>query len=337
VRDHSPNPDFDERRGWRIRTVGPLDSIVMEVSMRRRWSALVVAGMTVTVVGLVQGPASAEPNPTPNYAWTSGGNVIYEAGLSRVNQLVVEAPGGGILRLTDISAIILGPGCTQGATNRVAECQVPPSGSYHVDIYLGSKNDTVAFVGPNAYAWPTVDAGTGDDSVDFGQLGSKVAIAKGGPGNDTLTAPTTNQVVILSLDGQTGADVMCGGPGSRVSYHLRTVAVNVSADGVANDGEPGEGDNVCSTIGMLTGSPYDDSLTAASTGSKIYGGSGNDNLYGKWSNDVLYGDAGDDQLYGASGDDTLTGGPGADHLDGGLGYVDACYTDAFDTEVNCEL
>ena len=305
--------------------------------MRRVRSALVVAGVTVSTVVFVGGPASAEPPPTPNYVWVSSNTVIYEAGLSRVNQVVVTSSGSNSskIKLTDTSPIVVGPGCTQGATSLEATCGSGFGSSYDLDVYLGAKDDTLTFPGPYA-PWTYVDAGAGNDYIDFGASGAKTSIAKGGAGNDTLIAPATSQIVYLSLDGGEGADTLCGGFGSRVSYSQRTVAVTVTLDGVANDGQPGEADNVCATIGSLTGSPYNDGLSAATSGSKIYGGSGDDNIYGKMAADTLYGDAGVDHLYGASGDDTLTGGAGADYLDGGLGYLDVCNEDALDMLVNCE-
>jgi len=93
--------------------------------------------------------------------------------------------------------------------------------------------------------------------------------------------------------------VLVGSPAS--------AGVNVTLDGVANDGEPGEADNVCSTSGRSRAARTTTASAPPRPGS-----------------------------YGASGDDTLTGGPGADHLDGVLGYVDVCNNDGFDIEVNCE-
>ncbi|MFC7483609.1 calcium-binding protein [Luedemannella flava] len=268
---------------------------------------------------------------------TSGGNVIYEAGLSRVNQVVVSAPATNKVAFTDISGIIVGQGCVQGATSHEAVCTVTANSSFQLDIHLGSKNDTLEIVSSLSYAFTNVYAGAGSDTVNFGALSSKFGQADGGPGNDTLTAPSTSNVVLLSLDGQDGADTMCGGRGALAQYTSRTAAVNVSLDGTANDGETGEGDNVCATIGGVNASPYADVLSTGTAAARLYGNGGDDRLYGNWGNDKLDGGAGADRLYGGSGDDDLTGGAGADLLDGGLGYADFCHEDALDTVTNCEL
>jgi Ca2+-binding RTX toxin-like protein len=78
-------------------------------------------------------------------------------------------------------------------------------------------------------------------------------------------------------------------------------------------------------------------LTAAATGTELFGGGGNDTLIGgagddrqeggsgddllsgSGGHDMLLGGKGNDTVSGGEGDDTLDGGPGADVLDGGPG------------------
>jgi Ca2+-binding RTX toxin-like protein len=303
--------------------------------MRRIWSALSVVGLSLAAILAAAQPASAEPDPTPNYAWTSNGNVIYEAGASQTNQLVISAPGTLKVKFSDASPITPGVGCVQGATSREVVCD-HDSGLYNLHVYLYTKNDTLIITGSHPNPFVMVDAGPGNDTIDFGTAAGKYSSGYGGLGNDTLTAPSTSQVGTLTLDGQEGADALCGGPRTFATYIARTAGVTVSLNNAANDGEAGEGDNVCSTIGGVRGSNYADSLFAGSGGSRLEGNGGNDNLYGGMSADTLVGGTGDDDLYGASGDDTLTGNAGADLLDGGLGFADACNEDALDTLVSCE-
>src|SRR5262245_15113483 len=146
--------------------------------MRRR--AWFVAALASAVVLSVASPAAAEPNPTPNRVWMSGTAVIYEAGLSRVNQVVVSYVDDSTLMLTDISRIIPGAGCVQGATTIVATCAVTPGINYALDIYLGTKNDTVTFTGNLWRPLTNVYGGSGDDVIDFGTLTSKQGFAHGG-------------------------------------------------------------------------------------------------------------------------------------------------------------
>ena len=57
----------------------------------------------------------------------------------------------------------------------------------------------------------------------------------------------------------------------------------------------------------------------------LVGGAGRDTLYGDDGNDHLIGGAGDDKLSGDDGDDTIEGGLGADKIDGGDGVDQASY------------
>src|SRR5439155_7052495 len=83
----------------------------------------------------------------------------------------------------------------------------------------------------------TVDLGDGDDSV---VLDSLYGTIKGGPGDESLVADGA------VFDGGPGADLMRARHafGSTVSYASRTAPVRVTVDGVSDDGEPGEGDDV---------------------------------------------------------------------------------------------
>jgi Ca2+-binding RTX toxin-like protein len=139
----------------------------------------------------------------------------------------------------------------------------------------------------------------------------------GGPGNDTLR-------------GKLGADVLQGGLGSDlVTYDERSNPVTANLDGVANDGEAGEQDNIGSDVENLTGGSGNDTLTGDYRGNTLIGGSGNDKLYGAsmyaigitWAPDNLYGNDGADLLYGG-----WAGSPG-DYLDGSSGTDMVTYAD----------
>lgn len=126
----------------------------------------------------------------------------------------------------------------------------------------------------------------------------------GGGGNDTLSGLGGND----TLDGGEGADVMNGGSGNDTAdYSERWNGVFVHTDGVANDGEAGEGDNVGTDVEILVG------------------GYGNDTLWGNAALNTLIGNDGDDDLWGDGGDDVLDGGLGSDSLRGGAGLDTASY------------
>jgi Ca2+-binding RTX toxin-like protein len=147
----------------------------------------------------------------------------------------------------------------------------------------------------------------------------------GGSGDDQLLGGPANDV----LDGGLGADRMSGGAGDdTVSYQTRTADIEVTFDGMANDGERGEGDNV-----------YDDVET-------VVGGADEDTLTGDRRPNILSGARGEDLLSGGGEPDTLTGGTDGDLLrarDHGPDVVsceegrDLAIVDALETSLtNCE-
>ena len=85
-------------------------------------------------------------------------------------------------------------------------------------------------------------------------------------------------------------------------YSARSSAVTVWIDAIANDGVPGEADNVKTDV------------------ENAIGGSGNDTMLGGAAANVLSGGAGHDSIDGEAGNDTLDGGDGDDTLAGGAGH-----------------
>jgi Ca2+-binding RTX toxin-like protein len=104
---------------------------------------------------------------------------------------------------------------------------------------------------------------------------------------------------VESLRGGAGADRLRGngGDGLDLARHSeRTAAIAVVLNGLADDGESGEGDNV----------------GPAGDVEDVLGGSGDDVLYGNDSSNRLDGAAGDDLLDGADAADVLIGAAGFD-------------------------
>ena len=103
-------------------------------------------------------------------------------------------------------------------------------------------------------------------------------------------------------------------------------AVTADPDGVSDDGEASEHDDVETDVEGLVGGAGNDVLTGWTGTNVISGGAGND---------VLDGQQGDDTLDGGPGDDALTGGAGLDVLDGGSG-IDALHArDGATDQVRC--
>jgi Ca2+-binding RTX toxin-like protein len=148
-----------------------------------------------------------------------------------------------------------------------------------------------------------IDGGAGDDWIDDGNGTDRVS---GGAGDDEFEPSQSGSPAQAGLyDGGDGADSIAYW-GMRSPY----AGVVVSLNGLADDGVPGENDNV---LGFETviGTYLDDRLT---------GGPGEETLIGFEGADVL---------------DTVDGAPG-DWADGGSGDSDTCLVEAGDTAVDCE-
>jgi Ca2+-binding RTX toxin-like protein len=187
------------------------------------------------------------------------------------------------------------------------------------------------------------------------------ALITGGAGDDTLVGGSRSDTLSGSdgddfLDGGLGSDLLVGGPGFDItSYSSRVNSVTVSVDGIANDGEAGENDNVQTE--KVFGGAGDDLfiIDAADTGHDFIGGPGNDtvdysqvtaqpqnfikitldgttndgvsgtdnihtdieNVIGSQFNDSIVGDASDNAITGNDGNDTIDGGAGDDTISGG--------------------
>jgi hypothetical protein len=227
--------------------------------------------------------------------------------------LEVDADG----RLRDTAAPLTPrAGCAAGADGWVT-CTPPPLASGHatqvqlaIDTGAGDDRVTVSDRGPTA----TLDLGPGDDHV---VVTGGAWTVRGGDGADAIEVsaayPTT------TWDGGPGPD-RASGPGVGVSYAGRAAGVHVTPDDVADDGEPGEGDDVGTDVGAITGGDGPDLLQAAA--GVVEGGPGDDTLLGAPGTQRpprLRGGDGDDTVLGGPGDEDLDGGDGADRLDGGAG------------------
>jgi Ca2+-binding RTX toxin-like protein len=158
-------------------------------------------------------------------------------------------------------------------------------------------------------------------------------VLRGGPGDDRLTgdAPAENAVV--------GRDVLDGGLGTDTVYDdwYRFDAQGgdedpppaVSLDGQANDGRPGEADDVTNveridtgyqpmhtTPGTYVGGRGPDTFNLIFTDGSVSALGGNDVVTGGDGPDAIDGGAGDDQLSGGFGNDTIAGGSGRDDIGG---------------------
>jgi hypothetical protein len=274
--------------------------------------------LTLTLVSLafLAVPSTALAGTADIEQWNPTGNGAVEAMTFRAdpgetnNIRVYENLPYRVIYIADSNPVTAGAGCVhatdqndQPNPNEVA-CK-SPSGNYLVRILTGDMNDTLTGAG-SLYPQTAFGqqyqlwfyGGPGTDTLDPGDAAA--ATLDGGPGADTLKAgsfntPTHGEVPITA------------------DYSAHTSPVSLSNDGVANDGAPGEGDNIDPAINYLVGGAAADTLTGHG---QLDGGAGNDTLT---AGSTCDGDGRSADLIGGDGNDTLNGGPCYDQFAGGAG------------------
>ena len=157
------------------------------------------------------------------------------------------------------------------------------------DFLFGGGGDDVVVGG----AGHDLLRGAGGDDVEFGGGGNDRL--RNWAGADRLSGGAGND----HLRGGQGADVVMGGPGRDVaSYAGHTAGVRASIGTGADDGRPGEGDNIAADVENLRGGPGNDTLIGSAGPNQLFGLGGNDRLTGLAGNDLLSGGAGRDLLDG---------------------------------------
>jgi hypothetical protein len=175
-----------------------------------------------------------------------------------------------------------------------------------------------------------LDGGKGDDTLDGGD-GDDILLGKagadrllGGAGDDELEPDSSEEPSADFVDGGPGTDRLESDYGSK-SYNPPVTTLNITPDAGADDGRPGEGDDLRSIerftlhhgtrfVGTDAGEYVKEHQILAS--GDLSGNGGNDELIGADGTDRIDGGAGDDRLDGGFGDDTIIGGPGKDIISG---------------------
>jgi len=298
-------------------------------------------GLAALAAALLPAAPAAASQITSN-----GSTVTYTAGSGESNSVLVSSVaydsscgsiGAPCLSVWDSGAHMtsVSGACELVAADPIvgdtAVCTVPTN----VVAALGDRDDSYwDWNGPS-----TVDAGSGndtpvvggggDDSL-HGGIGSDELegwdgddLLDGGPGDDYLEG------IAYVEEGMThGSDTYIGGGGyDSLTYEGRTENLSLSPDGVADDGAPGECDDIGTDVMSIVAGHGDDTMTGTGARNVFGGGAGNDVLDGAGGDDHLVGAGGDDRLTGGDGQDLLGGEDGDDMLVGGPG-VDRFYGDS---------
>jgi Ca2+-binding RTX toxin-like protein len=291
-----------------------------------------------------------------------GSTLVYTGTGSEVNDVIAsEGFTPGYVKFWEYAGATITsttPRCQDN--NGAMECEGPTA----MRVVLNGGDDEFSLFSdfPDAVA-VTMLGGEGNDTLEDDYSANAGRRFEGGPGNDKLTAYKGNDVVLGDdgndkvyggagsdevrggagddeLEGDKyedpSADVVDGGAGFDVMDEYSDPendihpSATVTQNGVADDGRPGEGDNVTGVEkitshvnGTFEGTEGADDLwiwsNMAGGDSTIRGLGGNDKLTSLDYSETIDGGAGDDTIQAGFGNDVVTGGPGKDKInsDGG--------------------
>jgi Ca2+-binding RTX toxin-like protein len=184
------------------------------------------------------------------------------------------------------------------------------TGGASADALSGGRgNDVLAGAGGN----DGLDGGDGSDQLAGGAGDDDLS---GGDGDDRLDGGEGDDSLTEIADGHgggaadptiNGADDLAGGPGEdTVTYGrffnpgggapAQQIGVNLSLDDQANDGEPGENDNIRNDVESVVGGTGDDTITGNDDPNDLSGGGGKDTIDGRGGMDTIAGGPGDDTI-----------------------------------------
>jgi Ca2+-binding RTX toxin-like protein len=326
----------------------------MELIGRTRWgstTAVVTLGLLL-LAAVAPGAASGAQTALQ----ISGDGITYTADNGETNAMVVSQQGnnyrfvdpGGFDVVGDVGGgcAWVGPGeatCPTTGITRFSIGLADLNDTFAVDVsvgaplqritvFAGDGNDTVS-VPPASTFDNGFQGGAGDDTLLGGAFeddfspgpGNDVMVGRegedlfrSGPGDDTMDG---GQGRDQFLAGSTpdGADSIDGGPDvDLIRYDSRSGDLALSLDGVANDGEAAEGDNLLRVENLSAGSGSDTIIGDAAPNS-LNAGQGNNTVVGGAGNDSIGSDDGDDTLNGGAGNDSIFSGEGADTISGAEG------------------
>ncbi|HET9722377.1 MAG TPA: calcium-binding protein, partial [Actinomycetota bacterium] len=250
----------------------------MRISSRSRASRRVITAAFATTLALLFLPATSASAAASSVSVVGSTIVVNAAGATK--NTVTIAGNVQPFTVIDNAGATPGTGCVQGANGRTVTC----SGAItDFDVSLGDLDDTLISISALDVA---VNGGTGKDTLNTGN------------GDDAVSGGADND----SMNPGNGDDVVSGGDGTDlVTYSSRTLAIDVSLDNVAGDGEGTENDNIMDDVENLTTPGTDDTIIGSSADNVINSGGGTDSIDGLGGNDTLNGGLGTDVILGGAG------------------------------------
>jgi hypothetical protein len=286
------------------------------------------------------------------------GTTTYTGAPGETNSMTVQGTddGGVVFNVNgDVNVTAAPAGCTPNDFYGWNVVTCPKPGAIVVNAGDGDENINVSSTAPKVPL--TIDGGPGSDWIN-GDAGNETILGgpgddklDGGRGNDDLDGGDGNDILLGNagadrLQGGAGddelepdssevpsADVVDGGPGTdrlesdygSKAYNAPATTLSFTPAGGADDGRPGEGDDIRSIerFTLHSGTRFVGSdageyvkLHQVLASGELSGNGGDDELRGGDGEDRIDGGAGDDKLDGGFGDDSITGGPGKDIISG---------------------
>jgi Ca2+-binding RTX toxin-like protein len=326
----------------------------------RRLATTAAAGALLAAAG--SGTLSATASAaTVHYEGPQGGEVlVYAAAPGERNDLEIQSdPVEGAVRLYDsgVRVTAMPRQCFDDQDYGFVTCPAPNG----VRVSLGDNDDGLAVSSPVTVR-VDADGGDGSDRLETSQEDVPNSYV-GGPGDDALRTGGGNDVLDGgegddTLEGHAGFDRLSAGPGDDLvrpdgsegmfsdvvdggtgvdrlqddfgdrRFDAKPQPVTLTLGGGADDGRPGEGDDIrgvervilTNPGGRVTGTDGDEYVKLQQVGSPyaLTGLGGADELRAGDGEDELDGGPGNDRLDGGFGDDLITGGPGRDTIDADL-------------------
>ena len=256
----------------------------------------------------------------PKFTYSAGVDVQAVAPCTATTSSTGECPAAGITFVVAFG----GGGNDQITLDMCGLCASSPSG-----LIFGEAGDdkldgaAATGSGPSSASYgmrggdgsDRLTSGNGEDTL-AGEAGNDVLEAydgadtvDGGAGDDSLSAESLQDAADVYIGGD-GFDTIGGNVSTGLDFSEPDADIGVSLDGVANDGEPGEGDNVMPDV---------ERVKALGRHVTLVGSNAANELIATGDSSTIRGLGGDDRLIGADGADSLEGGEGADYLEGGFG------------------
>lgn len=317
--------------------------------MKRTTTTIVAAASSLALLAGPGGAFGAAVNK-------SGGEIFFQAAAGETNNLTISRLGANYVFADTGAPVTAGAGCAAVNANTVscpadlvtrisaslgdgndvalvedsvANLQMDLNGYDGNDTLTGGENTNDNLSGDNAIAGNDILRGRGGNDRFFPGPGADTADGGEGsdsvqadPGNDTITGGPGNDDYSTGNAVVDGADTINLGAGrDAVNYSPRVAPLTLTADGVANDGQAGEGDNIGADVEDISGGSADDVIVASATSEPgtLNGRAGNDQITAGPGDDRVSGGDGSDTLLGGSGSDSLSGDLGTDSVDGGAG------------------